>query len=604
MKGTIKRALAGIAAAAVAMAGLAAGAATSYAANGDITLYDTIELTADNAQVIGTRNYEYVKLADLAAMNNDATADPSSKSYLTVNTVRTPESVTNAIVQSMPSEWDAESDPMMWVAQNLTDSDTEPYMGNLRNFVNNLQSNLDSQHVTWTEVRQGADGAKLTIRLDQQTEGPGIYLIREKSQNADTDKTTTPTIPILVSTKVEAKNDAVIPTKHINGTVALKDQLIQVEKTVDENSPSVGDIRTYTITAPVPNWTNTNLETAHFKFIDTPERGQTVDFTSIRVGVKDGDEHIVDPTSLNVGELQKPIVAEVPVAEDKWDATYDPFSDDDEEFSDGNSITIDLTNRMKEWAIDSQYIGKTVEVTYTVTINTDAVYNADDPSGEGAREMVNEIKVDSDGTVSTDQTTINETAVLMIRKTQADESAMLSGAELKKKKKGESNPLMFTKLADGVYVYNPGGKDNTESTLVTADMNYQPFNLMVGGLGKGEYVVTETNAPEGYWGHHDGTGEAVLSFDVQIDGRGVVTWTSNMTGDPFDLVPEMEGPGTTTYGSSSVTVITVKNINSITQLPLTGAAGITMFVVLGLLIAGVGVTVYVKSRGVRNALRG
>lgn len=50
--------------------------------------------------------------------------------------------------------------------------------------------------------------------------------------------------------------------------------------------------------------------------------------------------------------------------------------------------------------------------------------------------------------------------------------------------------------------------------------------------------------------------------------------------------------------------VVVMNINSLTDLPKTGAAGITMFVVLGLLIAGVGVTVYVKSRGVRNVLRG
>lgn len=52
-----------------------------------------------------------------------------------------------------------------------------------------------------------------------------------------------------------------------------------------------------------------------------------------------------------------------------------------------------------------------------------------------------------------------------------------------------------------------------------------------------------------------------------------------------------------------VTDIKVMNMTSITQLPLTGAAGITLFVVLGLLIAGAGVVVYMKSRGVRNAMR-
>lgn len=47
----------------------------------------------------------------------------------------------------------------------------------------------------------------------------------------------------------------------------------------------------------------------------------------------------------------------------------------------------------------------------------------------------------------------------------------------------------------------------------------------------------------------------------------------------------------------------MKNIKSITQLPITGAAGITAFIILGLLIAGAGVTVYMKSRNVRRMMR-
>ena len=43
-------------------------------------------------------------------------------------------------------------------------------------------------------------------------------------------------------------------------------------------------------------------------------------------------------------------------------------------------------------------------------------------------------------------------------------------------------------------------------------------------------------------------------------------------------------------------IATVKNVKSITQLPLTGAAGTTLFTVVALLVAGAGVTVAVKSR--------
>ena len=46
----------------------------------------------------------------------------------------------------------------------------------------------------------------------------------------------------------------------------------------------------------------------------------------------------------------------------------------------------------------------------------------------------------------------------------------------------------------------------------------------------------------------------------------------------------------------NTTAKTVKNIKSITQLPLTGAAGTTLFTVVALLVAGAGVTIAIKSR--------
>ena len=50
--------------------------------------------------------------------------------------------------------------------------------------------------------------------------------------------------------------------------------------------------------------------------------------------------------------------------------------------------------------------------------------------------------------------------------------------------------------------------------------------------------------------------------------------------------------------------VTVNNVKSITELPLTGAAGTALFTVLGLLIAGAGALVYMKSRSVERMLRG
>ena len=54
------------------------------------------------------------------------------------------------------------------------------------------------------------------------------------------------------------------------------------------------------------------------------------------------------------------------------------------------------------------------------------------------------------------------------------------------------------------------------------------------------------------------------------------------------MAPSAEVSGNYTYK--------VKNVKNVTQLPLTGAAGTTLFTVVALLVAGAGVTVAVKSR--------
>ena len=64
--------------------------------------------------------------------------------------------------------------------------------------------------------------------------------------------------------------------------------------------------------------------------------------------------------------------------------------------------------------------------------------------------------------------------------------------------------------------------------------------------------------------------------------NGVAVLAKTTTSDPWGLV--------------NITAKTVKNIKSITQLPLTGAAGTMLFTVVALLVAGAGVTIAIKSR--------
>ena len=136
--------------------------------------------------------------------------------------------------------------------------------------------------------------------------------------------------------------------------------------------------------------------------------------------------------------------------------------------------------------------------------------------------------------------------------------------------------------ADGKYKKAASQSTQSAGTTLTVGTN---GTINVSGLAAGEYVVEETA---------NGDYRDILpKFTVTIANNGTVT-IENGDGDAWGLV-EVDGTGNG---------VRVTNVKSITELPLTGAAGTAMFTVLGLLIAGAGALVYMKSRGVKHALRG
>lgn len=133
--------------------------------------------------------------------------------------------------------------------------------------------------------------------------------------------------------------------------------------------------------------------------------------------------------------------------------------------------------------------------------------------------------------------------------------------------------LYFVKQKDGSYKKAA----SAATSGATADVKTgADGKLSFTGLDKTKiYTVTETvRASDAYL-------NIMPSFTVSFskeDGSAVLTATS----DPWGLV--------------DTSAKTVKNIKSITQLPLTGAAGTTLFTVVALLVAGAGVTIAIKSR--------
>ena len=132
-------------------------------------------------------------------------------------------------------------------------------------------------------------------------------------------------------------------------------------------------------------------------------------------------------------------------------------------------------------------------------------------------------------------------------------------------------------LADAKFEIEGQGDASTPSiATATSDSN---GTVTFKGLADGTYKVTETNVPAGFQENLKAAFTVTIANGKAVKYAGVDIW---------GLAPSAEVSGNYTYK--------VKNVKNVTQLPLTGAAGTTLFTVVALLVAGAGVTVALKSR--------
>lgn len=206
--------------------------------------------------------------------------------------------------------------------------------------------------------------------------------------------------------------------------------------------------------------------------------------------------------------------------------------------------------------------GKTIVVSYTGTVTKDVLTDL-------GGSVNNKAMITTNGGASDEGKTESKTYGFQFKKIGVDNDAnALAGAQFVVKKK------------DGKFLKQDAESkawssvdDQTNATVFTSGADGL---VQFKGLAAGDYTVMETNAPNGYAQNFK------VTFDVSIAENGTVTFTQ-------DALKQVTLP-------TGDQIATVKNVKSITQLPLTGAAGTTLFIVVALLLAGAGVTVVVKSR--------
>ena len=366
-----------------------------------------------------------------------------------------------------------------------------------------------------------------------------------------TDTSTAPgneTVKSVASLVSVTGNDATVNMKSNYPTV--------VKKVNDKNADDVniGDEVTYTLTSKVPDMTGYTSYVFNFK--DTLSAGLTLKkITSVKVG---------DTTITKVEAGQK--------ANDTYTLTQA-----------GQDITITMNNFL---ASNKDKAGKEIKVTYTATLNKNAVTGFDANKNSATIEYSNKPgttdKGESEPSI-VDVHTFNFTIFKYYLK-GADKTG-LANAEFELYKENEAGNAAdenakINIVDEGEGVYRQATADEAKeidftSAKIVSDTDGK---VLVKGLDAGTYYLRETNAPEGY--------NKLLS-DIKVEIKA----TYGKDGKLVSYTVDYTYNGTTT----SATAITSKNnspevpVENKTgaQLPSTGSKGALMVTLAGIVLFGV-----------------
>lgn len=343
-------------------------------------------------------------------------------------------------------------------------------------------------------------------------------------------------------------------TADIKGDLPTVDKKVQVGSTgKDVTDAKIGDTLTFTLTSTIPDMSAYNTYTFNFK--DTLSKGLTfgqVEFVKV--------EGVTDP--LTVGT--------------DYTVTTPTASD--------NTLAV----AMKDFKAKQQAnAGKKITVTYTATLNENAVVGghgntnsatiqySNNPSTDGTGESEpSKVRVFTYGFTVDKYTGDNYTA----------EAVRLPGAKFTLAPK-DGDPMSFVQVnagsatANAVYRVATAGETGT-TTITTPENGKVDFQ----GLKNGEYTLTETKAPAGY-------NKLASAIGVKVNGQNNGTDTTNAT----VTITYDNNNGSDYDQTASNGVIPVHNKSGVT-LPGTGGMGTIAFTVIGVLVIALGVAWTLKRK--------
>lgn len=458
--------------------------------------------------------------------------------------------------QTAGYDYDA-SNPMVWVVQNLLDSEDNPWAGKLRDFIDQLKNEA---------AVTGDNGTKFIATPDDNTRQtasvrPGVYAV------VDTTKTGQASIVMFNGTGIDGKTTLKNGNKPYTllGTVYYKVRDARVAKAitsvengdvdekiaVDEDGPhqageeyyavaktSIGKKVSFKMTSEVPVWTG--YDHYYYALNDTYTNGLTFNADSVKV--------TVGGKTLTAGKDYK-----VTTETGKFHILFAPTAD-------GSS---DIIAAKATFPVDAEVL-----VTYNMTVNKNAHVDGVDTNTSEVEYSRNP------NTVTDHEKTPGNTNYVYVGKftlTKTDTNkAPLAGAVFNIKD-AKSNIVKFVKVGDNEYRV----ADSTEAATASADITTTDKNngvITLKGL-YGAYTVTETKSPFG--------GSILPEFTLTVgvaQSKDHNTSTSSLTAfgqDSNKLASKSSDDG--------VTVINARNIG---DMPMTGAVWLSIFGVMTVLLAG------------------
>lgn len=342
-------------------------------------------------------------------------------------------------------------------------------------------------------------------------------------------------------------------TAEIKGNLPTVDKKVQVNGTgKDATDAKIGDTLTFTLTSTIPDMSAYSTYTFNFK--DTLSKGLTFgQVTSVKVEDKtlsvNTDYTVTPPTAPN------------------------------------NTLTVAMNDFKAKQQANA---GKKITVTYTATLNKDAVVGGHGNTNSATIQYSNNPSTDGTGESEPSKVRVFTYGFTVDKYTgdeYTDKAARLAGAKFTLAPKN-GDLMSFVQVnagsatANAVYRVAKAGETGT-TTITTPENGKVDFQ----GLKNGEYTLTETEAPAGY-------NKLASAIGVKVNGQNDGTDTTHAT---VTITYNNDNNGSNYDQTASNGVIPVRNKSGVT-LPGTGGMGTIAFTVIGVLVIALGVAWTLKRK--------